>query len=405
MGIIYLLTDKVIRHSNPPAMLRDGGNLFLQIKAAESGQTHRSWIFRYQRLNRDRHMGLGAYPEVSLATAREAAAAARALLAAGGDPLDQRHEARAAKLLAAAREKTFDQARNEFIARNKRDWTNEKHAAQWLASLTRYVTPVFGSLPVQAVNRAVILRALEPIWTSKIETASRVRERIERILDFSEARGYRPEGSNPARRGAIKAALGSQKKRVKHHAALPYAELPAFVAELRTRPAIAARALEFAILTASRTGEVIGATWDEVDLPGRVWKIPPERMKGGREHTVVLNDRAVSLLKQMHELRDGPYVFPGPKPKTPLSNMAMLTLLRRMDRNDLTTHGFRATFKTWSTEQTAFERELIEKALAHTLGRLDLAYQRGGMVAKRRELMAQWALFIDGGPANAQAVG
>jgi integrase len=183
---------------------------------------------------------------------------------------------------------------------------------------------------------------------------------------------------------------------------LAYAEMPQFVTELRTRPAIAARALELVILTAARTGEVIGATWDEIDLPGGVWKIPPERMKSGREHVVVLNDSAVRLLEQMHELRDGPYVFPGPRPGKPLSNMAMLTLLRRMGR-DVTTHGFRACFRTWGSEQTAFERELIEKALAHTLGPLDLAYQRGAMVARRRELMRDWGNFIDSAPQTKRA--
>ena len=402
---IHFLTDQTIRKSNPPAMLRDGGNLFVQIKAGLRSGVSRSFIFRYQRDGRDRHMGLGAYPKVSLAAARAEAAKARDLLAGGIDPLDQRHTGKAAKRLAAAREKTFDECRDEFIARNQREWTNPKHAAQWRSSLTRYVTPVFGKASVQAVNRAAVIRALDSIWRTKTETAERVRGRVERILDFAEARGYRPEGSNPARRGAIKAALGSQKKRVKHHAALPYAELPAFVATLRTRPAVAARALEFAILTVARTGEVVGATWDEIDLPGRTWKIPGPRMKAGREHVVVLCDAAAELLEQMRTLRAGPHVFPGPKPGQPLSNMAMLTLLRRMGRADVTTHGFRSSFRTWAAEQTAFERELIEKALAHALGPLDLAYQRGAMIAKRGALMAAWGQYLVGDHHQTRAAG
>jgi integrase len=402
---VHFLTDQTIRKSNPPAMLRDGGNLFVQIKAGQKGRASRSFIFRYQRDGRDRHMGLGAYPKVSLAAARAEAAKARDLLAAGIDPLDQRHTVKATKRLAAAREKTFDQCGDEFIARNQREWTNVKHAAQWRSSLSRYVTPTFGKLSVQAVDRAAVIRALDPIWRTKTETAERVRGRIERILDFAEARGYRPEGSNPARRGAIKAALGSQKKRVKHHAALPYAELPAFMETLRARSAIAARALEFAILTAARTAEVVGATWGEIDLPGRTWKIPGPRMKSGREHVVVLCDDAAGLLEQMQGLHDGPHVFPGPKPGKPLSNMAMLTLLRRMDRADITTHGFRSSFRTWAAEQTAFERELIEKALAHTLGPLDLAYQRGAMVTKRRELVAAWAQYLAGDQHRTRAAG
>ncbi|HSR78500.1 MAG TPA: Arm DNA-binding domain-containing protein, partial [Xanthobacteraceae bacterium] len=246
---IHFLTDQTIRKSNPPAMLRDGGNLFVLVKAGKKGVS-RSFVFRYQRDGRDRHMGLGAYPQVSLAAARVEAAKTRDQLAAGADPLDQRNSAKAAKRLAAAHAKTFDECRDEFIARNQREWTNPKHAAQWVSSLTRYITPVFGRLPVQAVNRAAVIRALDLIWRVKTETAERTRARVERILDFAEARGYRPEGSNPARRGAIKAALGSQKKRVKHHAALPYAELPAFMKALRERPATAALALRFAILTA-----------------------------------------------------------------------------------------------------------------------------------------------------------
>ena len=402
---IHLLTDQTIRKSNPPAMLRDGGNLFVQIKAAKRRSVSRSFIFRYQRDGRDRHMGLGAYPQITLAAARVEAAKARDLLAAGIDPLDERNSATAAKRLAAAREKTFDQCRDEFIARNQREWTNVKHAAQWRSSLTNYVTPVFGKLSVQAVNRAAVIRALDPIWRTKIETAERTRARIERILDFAEARGYRPEGSNPARRGAIKAALGSQKKRIKHHAALPYAEVPAFMAALRERPAIAARALEFAVLTAARTGEVLGAVWAEVNLHNRTWTIPPPRMKSGREHVVVLSDAAVELLEQMQELRDSPYVFPGPAGK-PLSNMAMLVLLqKRMGHADATPHGFRSAFKTWATEATTFERELIEKALAHTLGPLDLAYQRGAMIAKRRELMAVWGQYLTGDQHQTRAAG
>jgi integrase len=400
MGAIHLLTDKRIRESNPPAgsklVLRDGGNLFLQVRRAQDGVgINRSWIFRYERDGHQHPMGLGAYPEISLATARDLARAARAQLAVGVNPLLQRKQEKAARRLAAASTKTFDEVRDEYIKANRDGWRSAKHAAQWHSSLARFVTPVLGTLPVQMVDRVIIIKALKPIWRTKSETASRVRERVERILTYAEVHGYRPEGSNPARRDAIKIAMGKQPRKVKHHAAIAYQALPDFMIELRARPAIAARALEFAILTCARTAEIIGATWDEIDLAGKLWIIPPERMKSWREHRVVLSDSAARVIEQMD--RDVEHVFPGPTPGAALSNMAMLTLLRRMGREGITTHGMRAAFKTWATEQTSFERELAEVALAHTLGKLDLAYQRGPMVAKRRELMAAWAQFIDSG--------
>jgi integrase len=265
-------------------------------------------------------------------------------------------------------------------------------------------------LPVQAIDTALVLKVLEPIWTTKPETAGRVRGRLESILDFAKVRGYR-DGENPARwRGHLDKLLPARSKvrAIEHHAALPYAELPAFLAILREQEGIAARALEFLILTAARTGEVIGAQWNEIDLLDKTWTLPAARMKAHREHRVPLSARALAILEEMQAARSGDTehasVFPGGKAGTGLSNMAFLMLLRRMGRGDLTAHGFRATFKTWATERTSSHNEVIEASLAHvTGGKLEQAYMRGDLFEKRRRLMAQWATFATAPPAERQA--
>lgn len=322
---------------------------------------------------KSREMGLGALADVSLSDARAAATEARKLVKSGIDPLAQREAnreaARVAAALAAAKAMTFKECAERFIEAHKAGWKNEKHATQWPNTLRDYAYPVFGELPVQDVDIPLVLKVLEPIWSTKTETASRVRGRIEAVLDWATVRGYR-KGDNPALwRGRLSHLLPARGKvqTVEHHAALPYVEIGAFMATLRKREAIAARALEFTILTAARTGEVIGATWDEVDLDGAVWIVPGGRMKAGREHRVPLSEPALAILRTMAEHRSSDSLFPGAKGK-PLSNMAMAMLLRRMDRADLTAHGFRSSFRDWAAERTAYPNEVLEMALAHTVG-------------------------------------
>jgi integrase len=380
----------------------DGGGLYLQITANANGALNRSWLYRFTLQGRERQMGLGSVENVSLADARAKAADARKLVKEGKDPIADKHAAKAALALAAAQSMTFDQCRDAYIQSHRAGWKNIKHAAQWTSTLKTYVTPVFGRVPVQSVDTGLIIKALEPIWASIPETASRVRGRIESVLDWAKARGFR-EGENPARwRGHLDNLLPARSKvrAVKHHAALPYPEISAFMLALRTRKAVAARALDFLILTAARTGEVIGAHWDEIDFAAKLWAVPAERMKAGRDHRVPLSEPAMAILKAMNEIKQGDYVFPGDQ-RACLSNMAFLMLLRRMGRNDLTAHGFRATFRTWAAEQSNFPREVIEAALAHVVGdETERAYQRGDMFEKRRRLMTAWAEYCASKPGK-----
>ncbi|MGH7224519.1 MAG: tyrosine-type recombinase/integrase, partial [Gemmataceae bacterium] len=276
-------------------------------------------------------------------------------------------------------------------------WRNDKHAAQWGATLATYAYPLIGELPVQAVDVGLVLKVLEPIWTEKPETASRLRGRIESVLDYAKVRGWR-DGENPARwRGHMDNLLAPRAKvrATEHHAAMPYADLPAFMKELRRQEGVAASALEFLILTAARTGEAIGARWSEIDTVEQTWTIRAGRMKASREHRVPLSAGAVAVIEAVPRLDDGAndgFVFPGAKSSKPLSNMALLMLLRRMDHGELTAHGFRATFKTWASERTAFQNEIIESSLAHVVGgKVEQAYMRGDLFDKRRQLMTAWA--------------
>jgi integrase len=285
-----------------------------------------------------------------------------------------------------------------YIAGYRAGWRNPKHASQWQATLATYAEPVIGGLSVQAVDTALVLKVLEPIWTVKPETAGRVRGRIESILDWAKVRGYRT-GENPARwRGHLDKLLPARSKvrRVEHHAALPYAELPGFLVSLRQQAGIAARALEFAICTAARTGEVIGARWGEIDLLDKTWTLPATRMKAGKEHRVPLSARALAILKEMqaHRHADNAFVFPGAKPGRPLSNMVFLMLLRRIGRGDVTAHGFRSTFRNWAAERTSFPAEVAEMALAHTVSdKTVAAYNRSDLFERRRRLMSAWTTF------------
>jgi integrase len=397
------LTALKVDKAKEAGMYADGGGLYLRV----TPEGAKNWVLRYMLDRRPRWMGLGPLSLYGLAEARARASDARRKRHEGIDPIEARRAERARQRLDAAKAITFKQCGEDYIASHRAGWRNEKHKYQWPATLAAYAYPIVGALPVQAVDTALVLKVLEPIWTVKPETASRVRGRLESILDFAKVREYR-DGENPARwRGHLDKLLPARCKvrQVEHHAALPYAELPAFLASLRMREAIAARGLEFLILTAARTGEVIGARWNEIDLLDKTWTLPAARMKAHREHRVPLSPPAVALLSEMQAVRHGDasdaFVFPGHKPSTGLSNTAFLMLMRRMGRGDLTAHGFRATFKTWASERTSFQNEIVEASLAHTIGgKVEQAYLRGSMFEKRRRLLQQWATFCSAAPAQ-----
>lgn len=388
------LTPLTVKNAKP-GRHADGGGLQLLVK--ESGA--RSWVFRFMLRGKSRDIGLGPASgpgAVSLAAARDLADALRIQVKAGTDPLEQR-EREAAEALAAAQAAkvagvTFKAAAEAYISANETSWRNDKHRAQWRNTLATYVYPVIGDLPVAEVETPHVLSILEPIWRDKTETASRLRGRIETVLDSAKARGYR-QGENPARwRGHLAQVLPARTKLSRgHHKALSYQDLPAFMTKLRDREAVAALALEFAILTAARTGEVIGATWDEIDLAAAVWTVPAARMKAGKEHRVPLSPRAVEILEQCRGL-SAKHVFTGPQGGK-LSGMAMAMLLRRMGF-DVTVHGFRSAFRDWAAESTGFSHEVAEMALAHTISNaVERAYRRGNLFEKRRRLMADWSAY------------
>jgi integrase len=385
------LTTRAVAAITKAGFHADGGGLYLQV--APGGG--RSWVYRFQRQGRARWMGLGSVDLVSLQEARQKALEARRLILEGKDPIDARHAARQAEAGAVR----FREAAERYIETHKVGWRNDKHAAQWTSTLETYAFPVFGDIAVGAVDTGLVLKALEPIWTEKPETASRVRGRIESVLDWGAARGYR-QGDNPARwRGHLKELLPTIKKlkRVRHHPTLAFERIAAFMVDLRRQGGVAARTLELAILTGARTGEVVGATWNEFDLDAATWIVPADRMKGDREHRVPLSDPTIEILEAMAEEhgRDG-FVFPGARNGRPLSNMAMLAVLKRMGRADLTVHGFRSTFRDWAAERTAYPREACEMALAHAIGdKVEAAYRRGDLFEKRRRMMVDWGSYCD----------
>ncbi len=382
------LTAMGVAKLKSPGMYGDGNGLWLQITPGG-----KSWIFRFTLHGRAREMGLGSSAIYSLAEARERAVACRKLVNEGIDPIEARREKRRDTALDSAKSITFKECAEAYIRAHAAGWRNPKHAAQWTATLANYAYPVFGELPVAAVDTALVMRVLEPIWTTKTETASRVRGRIESVLDWAKTRNHR-EGENPARwRGHLQNLLPKRSKvqKVQHFPALPYDEIGPFLSQVRGLGGVAPRALEFVILTACRTGEVIGARWIEINLNERIWTIPAERMKAGREHRAPLSDAALAVLEPLRAA-GGDYVFPGSRRGKPLSNMAMLELLKRIKREDLTVHGFRSTFRDWAAERTNFPREVAEAVLAHTLeNKVEAAYRRGDLFEKRRELMDEWA--------------
>ena len=393
----------------PGGLHRVSANLYLDTTDGVS------WVFRYMLDGRSRTMGFGPYPRVTLAEARGRADQAWKIVDAGGDPIEERRARKAAAQFERAKAMTFRACAEAYIRAQSPAWKNAKHSAQWPATLAAYVYPILGDLLVRAVDVGLIMKVLEPIWTEKTETASRVRGRIETILDWATARGYR-QGENPARwKGHLdtllpapskaKAAARRANGRGEHHAALPYAEIPDFMAELRQQQGIAARALEFTIQTGARTGEAIGAKWSEINLAERLWTIPADRMKAGKEYRNPLAGRVIEILKDMQKIRESDFVFPGGKAGRPLSNMAMLELLRRMGRDDLTVHGFRSSFSDWCAERTAFPSEVREMALAHAVSdKVEAAYRRGDLFDKRRQLAEAWAQFCAAPVIDAEVV-
>lgn len=377
----------------------DGGGLYLQVNPSGS----KSWVFRYRDRGggRLREMGLGSFLAVSLAQARQEARRHRSALQEGLDPIEQRNTSKAVSGTLAA--KSFEECANAYISSHKSEWRNEKHAKQWSATIKAYAAPVFGTRRVAEINIELVLRVLEPIWATKPETASRLRGRIEAVLDWAKVRGYRV-GDNPARwKGNLDKLLAKRKKagKVKHHAALPFADLPDFIATLRQQNGIGAAALEFVILTASRTSEAIGSTWSEINLETKVWSLSQERMKAGRAHRVPLTADAIKILRRMEKVKGGDAIIPGQKAKAHLSNMTLLSTLKKMGRPDLTTHGFRSTFRDWVSECTDFPREVAEMALAHTIeSKVEAAYRRGDLFDKRRVLMQIWAEYCSKRPSH-----
>ena len=362
----------------------DGGNLYLIVSPSGS----RKWVLRFTWRGRAKEMGLGSATVVSLADARDKAAVARRKLAQGLNPIDDRKRSGGIP--------TFGEMADSVREALSAGFRNEKHKAQWKSTLETHAAPL-RSKPVDTITTDDILAVLKPIWTLKPETASRVRGRIEKVLDAAKAKGFR-DGENPARwRGHLDHLLPRPSKLSRgHHAAMPYEEVAGFITELRKRESPAALALEFCILTAARSGEVLGTRWSEIDIERKIWTVPANRMKAGREHRVPLSGRAVSILKRLAGLNMGEFVFPGQKPKKPLSTMAMKMVLRRMKIEGATVHGFRSSFRDWAGNVTNFPREVTETALAHVIGdKAEQAYRRGDALDKRRKLMDAWAAYCE----------
>lgn len=377
-----------------PGMHGDGGNLWLQVSASGAA----SWVFRFTKDGRSREMGLGSLRSVSLAEARKEAAECRLLLSGGLDPIRHREAKAAADRLKEARTITFQDCAEAYIEAHKAGWKNAKHIEQWQSTLVDYAYRSLGNLAVGDIDTALVMRVVQSIWYTKPETASRLLGRIKSILDWATVRQYRA-GTNPAMwKGHLDHMLPSRRKiaPIVHHPALPYPEVGAFMANLRLQDGIAARALELTILTATRTSETLLAEWREFDLEQKHWIIPASRMKARKEHKVPLSPSALKVLLAMREQREGDFVFPGSKPKRPLSNMAMLAVLRRMNRQDITVHGFRSSFRDWASEVTTHNHEVAEMALAHTIGnQVEAAYRRGSLYLKRVRLMDDWAAYCE----------
>lgn len=375
-----------------PGLHAVGGVSGLYLQVLDSG--HRSWILRATIGGKRRDMGLGGYPDVPLQLAREKARDARLKIEQGVDPIVERREARSALQAASAAARTFKECAVAFLDSKSAEWRNEKHRQQWANTLEQYAYPMIGSMVVRDVQLPHILRVLEPIWTTKTETASRVRGRIEAILDWATVRGFR-QGDNPARwRGHLDKVLPAPTKvaKVEHHEALPIDSVAKFMERLRDKGGAGARALEFAVLTAARSGEARSAVWAEISLDKAEWIVPATRMKAGREHRVPLSKPAMLLLQRLPRMEGTDLVFPSLK-KKPLSDMTLTKVMRDLGERAVP-HGFRSTFKDWASERTSYPNEVSEMALAHAIGdKVEAAYRRGELFAKRRLLMEEWSVF------------
>jgi integrase len=377
---LHRLTDRRVRTA-PPGQHADGGNLYLIVAGPDS----RHWSFIWKQEGKRREMGLGSLRAVSLARARQLAAQARADVAAGLDPKEERNKRRGSAV-------TFGQVAEKVLAALEPGWSNQMHRHQWRRSLTVEAAALSG-MPIDRVDTAAVLSVLMPLWTTRPETALRLRLRLERVIDWAQAHGHR-SGENPARwRGHLKNLLPRQAHQRQHFAAAPFDELPELMRRVRAIDGFAPRALEFTTLTACRTREVLHANWDEVDLDTRLWMIPAARMKSRRPHTVPLSDRAIEILRGLPRM--GGFIFAGRDRGKPLSHPAMLYVLQRLGSN-ATTHGMRAAFRTWAQERTGFQREVVEMCLAHAVGdATERAYARGDLLDKRRAVMNAWASFLD----------
>ena len=392
------LTVKGIAGLNKPGLYGDGKGLYLHVAAGGC----KSWILRFQLAKRRRDMGLGPLNDVTLAAARDVATEARKLVRAGVDPIDQRRGIVAARIADAAKARTFDECAAAYLEVYRDGWRNAQHAQQWQSSIARYASPVFGGLPVDRIDTQAVISVLEPIWKEKPETADRVRGRIEAVLNFATTRGHRPAGDNPARwAGHLEHTFKKRKAKERvHYAAIPYTELPEFMAALRGIDGVSARAFEFTILNAMRTSEVLGARWQEFDLEERVWTVTAERMKAEREHRVPLSDAAYAIVESMAAIRTSDFVFPGSKPGRPLGHSALRERLKDL-RRGITPHGMRSAFSDWCAERTAFSGEVREMALAHVIpNKAEAAYRRGDLFDKRRQLMDAWAHYCMANPAK-----
>ncbi|MEJ6849549.1 integrase arm-type DNA-binding domain-containing protein [Sinorhizobium fredii] len=403
MRAINKLTVKEVDNLSKPGLYADGLGLYLQVAVGGS----KSWIFRFMKNGKAKKMGLGSVNLVSLKEARDKAFMLQRKLMDGTDPIKERDAERLAIQIAEAKAMSFEDCASTYISSHRAGWKNAKHADQWQNTLSTYVFPQLGKLPVAEVDVGLVMKVLRPIWTEKPETATRVRGRIEAILDWATAHGYRT-GDNPARwKGHLDKLLPKRQKvaKVKHHAALAYSEIASFMSDLRAMEGVSPKALEFAILTATRSGETLGALWSEIDMDNALWVIPGSRMKAEKDHRVPLSKQALEILRNLPREDDNPYVFIGNRGKGGLSSMALLMTLRRMEREDLTVHGFRSTFRDWAAEQTAYPNEMLEMALAHTVSdKTEAAYRRGDMKEKRQRLMTDWADYCDKTAGNGNNV-
>lgn len=396
------LTDRQARQANAPGVLIDGSGLRLKMTQTSSGRLSKRWVLRYVGPEgRWREAGLGGFPDVGLAEARERASTLRGGLRGGVDPLAAKTQERKARIVEAARTLSFAECAARYIAAHEGTWRNPKHRQQWSNTLATYAFPVFGAAPVSSVDLAMIMTTLDPIWTAKPETASRLRGRIEAVLDWATVRGYRT-GDNPARwKGHLDKALPapSKTRQVEHHAAVDFNHMPAFWAALGAREGAGADCLRLLVLTAVRSGEARGARWAEFDEAGCVWIIPAGRMKARREHRVPLSEPALDVLRHRKSVcrsaEPDALVFDSDmRPGVPLSDATLAAVLKRMGREE-TVHGFRSSFRDWAAERTSFPREVAEQALAHTIGdKVEAAYRRGDLFEKRRSLMLEWAAFL-----------